>query len=162
MAQTPTLHRIVLTVLPFAAVALLLVGCGKQRGCNVFGTENYDPEAIVDDGSCIEMREKFLGQYVVTSDCINGAYIRTISETSDRFIVEISAIGDTLGKVKARVSGANLVLEPERQTVRSFVTVEGAGLFDEENGILNMSVRIRDSRTGTLVITNCLDRCVKN
>ncbi len=162
MIQGSMVKRLVMNLLPLTAVSLLVLGCGKQRGCNVFGSENYDPEAIVDDGSCVEMRDKFLGQYVVTSDCISGAYIRTISETSDRFIVEISAIGDTLGRVKARVSGVNLVLEPERQTVRSSVTVEGAGVFDEENGILDMSIRIRDSRTGTVVITNCLDRCVRN
>lgn len=162
MIQATVLKRLIMNLVPLTAVSLLSIGCGKQSGCNVFGSENYDPEAIVDDGSCVEMRDKFLGQYAVTSDCISGAYIRTISETSDRFIVEISAIGDTLGRVKARVSGVNLVLEPERQTVRSSVTVEGAGLFDEENGVLDMSIRIRDSRTGTTIITNCLDRCVKN
>jgi hypothetical protein len=162
MIQATVLKRLIMNLVPLTAVSLLFIGCGKQSGCNVFGSENYDPEAIVDDGSCVEMRDKFLGQYAVTSDCISGAYIRTISETSDRFIVEISAIGDTLGRVKARVSGVNLVLEPERQTVRSSVTVEGAGLFDEENGVLDMSIRIRDSRTGTTIITNCLDRCVKN
>ncbi|MCF8258578.1 MAG: hypothetical protein K9J06_13560 [Flavobacteriales bacterium] len=139
---------------------LLLVSCDKQRGCNRFGSENYDPDAIVDDGSCIEMRDKFLGQYSVTADCSEGAYLSTISETSDRFIVEITNIGDTLGTVTAEVIADNITIE--RQTVRTSVTVEGAGVYNSELNVLDMTIRIRDRRSGTEVITNCIDRCVKN
>lgn len=139
---------------------LVISGCGRESGCNVFGSENYDPEAVVDDGSCIEMRDKFLGQYSVTSDCMAGAYIRSINETGDRFVVEITAMGDTLGTVLGVVAGPDITID--RQTVRTNVTVEGAGVYDTAAHVLDLSIRIRDSRSGGLVITNCLDRCVKN
>lgn len=148
-------------LLPLTAV-LMLVSCGKERGCNRFGSDNYDPDAMVDDGSCIEVRDKFLGLYSVTSDCMGGAYLRTISETSERFVVEVTNIGDTLGKVTARVTGKDIVIEPKDFPVRNGVTVEGGGVYDEETGVLNMTVRIRDVRSGSVVITNCYDVCVKN
>lgn len=139
---------------------LLLASCGKNSGCNRFGSENFDPDAVIDDGSCIEMRDKFLGLYSVTSDCRAGAYLRTISETSDRFIVEVTNIGDTLGTVTAEVIANNITIE--RQTVRTNVTVEGAGIYDSDLNQLDLTIRIRDRRSGIEVITNCLDRCSKN
>jgi len=141
-------------------VILLLASCGKDRGCNRFGSENYDPDAVIDDGSCIEMRDKFLGLYSVSSDCRAGAYLRSVSETSDRFIVEVTNIGDTLGTVTAEVIANNITIE--RQTVRTNVTVEGAGIYDSDLNQLSLTIRIRDRRSGTEVITNCLDRCSKN
>jgi len=139
---------------------VLLASCGSDRGCNRFGSENYDPDAVIDDGSCIEMRDKFLGLYSVSSDCRAGAYLRSVSETSDRFIVEVTNIGDTLGTVTAEVIANNITIE--RQTVRTNVTVEGAGIYDSDLNELSLTIRIRDRRSGTEVITNCLDRCSKN
>lgn len=139
---------------------VLLASCGSDRGCNRFGSENFDPDAIIDDGSCIEMRDKFLGLYSVSSDCSAGAYLRSVSETSERFIVEVTNIGDTLGTVTAEVIANNITIE--RQTVRTNVTVEGAGIYDSDLNELSLTIRIRDRRSGTEVITNCLDRCLKN
>lgn len=156
---TTTFHA--LSALMLVSVSLLFLGsCGKESGCNVFGSENYDPDAVIDDGSCIEVRDKFIGNYGVNSDCFAAAYLRTISETSDRFIVEVSNIGDTLGTVTALVSGPNITIE--QQTVRNNVTVEGAGVYDSIYDNLNLSYRIRDNRSGSQVITNCLEVCVKN
>lgn len=148
------------TGIAFLVSVLFLQSCDKQRGCNDFGAENYDPDALIDDGSCIESRDKFIGAYSVYSNCFSNGFLRNISETSDRFVVEVSGINDTLGSVLATVSAQNIVIE--QQAVRNGITVEGAGVYDSELNELNLSIRIRDSRTGTMVITNCLENCRKN
>ncbi len=153
------------TVPVFLAAACLgasfiLGSCGKQRGCNSFGADNYDPDALIDDGSCIETRDKFLGTYTVDSDCFSNGFLRTISQTSERFVVEISSINDTLGSVLATVANQDLFIG--QQTVRNGVTVEGAGVYDSELNELNLTIRIRDNRTGTTVIRNCMENCRKN
>ena len=39
------------------------------EGCTDPDAENYDPRATIDDGSCIDKREKFTGDWAVSSDC---------------------------------------------------------------------------------------------
>lgn len=156
--RIPKRAGVVLTALMLTSH--LFQSCGKQYGCNSFGADNYDPYAMIDDGSCIEARDKFLGDYSVTSNCSTGAFERTISETADRFVVEISAINDSLGPVLGTVSAENIVIS--QQIVRNNVTVEGAGVFDLELNELNISLRIRDNRSGTTVITNCFENCRKH
>lgn len=73
-------------------------------------------------------------------------------------MVVISNLADTLGAVDARVYGDNITIE--LQTVQPSITVEGAGVYSEENAI-SLSYRIRDSRSGTEVITDCLEWCSK-
>lgn len=153
-------HKLCLVPLSLLFVACTVSSCGKDAGCNVFGAENYNPDAVIDDGSCIEVRDKFLGLYSVGSDCIEGSYLRSISETSDRFVVEVSNIEDTLGAVLARVSGENITID--QQVVRNSVTVEGAGVFVADENALSLTIRIRDSRSGIEVIHDCVDYCVKN
>lgn len=38
-------------------------------GCTDPNAENYDPRATIDDGSCIDIRQKFVGDWTVTTDC---------------------------------------------------------------------------------------------
>ncbi len=139
---------------------LFLNSCNRKEGCNAFGTENYDPEATIDDGSCIEVRDKFLGSFVVSSDCFAQSYSRTIEITSERFVVSISNISDTLGSVNARVSMDNIIIDP--QIIRNGVTIEGAGVYDRTANAVSFSYRLTDIRTGTEVIHNCLEWCTKN
>jgi len=136
----------------------LCAGCKKDSGCTEFGTDNYDPEAVIDDGSCIETRDKFLGNFQVSSDCIADDYARAIEVTSERYAVTISNLADTLGTVRADVFGANITIA--LQTLGTGITVEGAGVYVEENQI-SLSYRIRDSRSGTEVIQDCFELCTK-
>ncbi len=144
----------------FVIAAFFLNSCNRKEGCNAFGAENYDSEATIDDGSCIEVRDKFLGSFIVSSDCFTQSYLRTIEITSERFIVSISNISDTLGLVNARVSMNNIIIDP--QIVRNGITIDGAGVYDTTANAVSLSYRIRDIRSGTEVIHNCLEWCTKN
>lgn len=149
------------TFRPFLAIflcAILASACKKDSGCTQFGTDNYDPEAVIDDGSCIETRDKFLGDFQVSSDCFADNYMRVISVTSEQYTVTISNLADTLGTVNAQVFGTDITIEP--QILGTGISVEGAGLFVNENQ-LSLSYRIRDSRSGTEVIHDCFEVCTK-
>ena len=142
----------------FFLFAFLAYGCKKNSGCTEFGTDNYDPEAVIDDGSCIETRDKFIGDFRVNSDCFAADYTRTISVTSERYSVTISNLADTLGTVNAGVFGTDITIEP--QSLGAGITIEGAGIYVEENQV-SLSYRIRDSRSGTEVIHDCFEVCTK-
>lgn len=144
--------------LVFFLSALLVTGCKKESGCTKFGTDNYNPDAVIDDGSCIEARDKFLGDFVVNSDCISSVYTRTISATAQRYVVTLSNIADTLGSIDAHVAGTEITIEP--QIIAENISIEGAGLYVEENQI-SISYRIRDMRSGTEVIHDCFELCTK-
>ena len=135
-----------------------LYSCKKNAGCTQFGSENYDPDAVVEDGSCIHVRDKFIGAFNVTSDCFSDQYETLIAETQEEYVVAITNLADTLGPVQARVYADNITID--RQTVGIGVTIEGAGIYVEEAAI-SISYRIRDTRSGTEVITDCLEWCSK-
>lgn len=148
------MRPIVLTIL----LGATLLGCRKE-GCTQFGAENYDVDATLDDGSCILVRDKFLGNFQVSSNCFADDYQRTIETTTDQYLVTISNMADTLGTVEAHVWGKDIVID--RQTVRTGVTVEGAGVYVEENDAISLTFRIRDTRSGTEIINDCAEWCTK-
>ena len=41
----------------------IIVGCDKKRGCTDVHSDNYDPEAVQDDDTCVPTRFKFVGEY---------------------------------------------------------------------------------------------------
>ncbi|MCB0755440.1 MAG: hypothetical protein H6602_13140 [Flavobacteriales bacterium] len=142
--------------------ALILVtalySCKDNEGCTQFGSENYDPDAIVDDGSCVHIRDKFIGTFNVTSDCTSDQYEALITETPEDYVVTITNLADSLSSVQARVYADNITID--RQSIGIGVTIEGAGIYVEEAAI-SLSYRIRDTRSGTEVITDCLEWCSK-
>lgn len=145
-------------IAPLLLIIVAFAGCKKNVGCTKFGSENYDPEAVVDDGSCISIRDKFVGTFGVTSDCIADNYQRTISEKIDDNEVVISNLADTLPDVDAYVFADNITID--RQPVGQFVTVEGAGVALNDSTI-SISYRIRDNRGGIEVIHDCFETCSK-
>lgn len=66
---------------------------------------------------------------------------------------------DTLGSVEAHVTGINITIDV--QTVGTFLTIEGAGVYVEENDAISMSYRVRDTQTGTEIIHDCVEWCSK-
>jgi len=140
------------------SIATLAVGCKKDAGCTKFGSENYDPEAVVNDGSCVSVRDKFIGTFEVNSDCITDNYERTISEGAGEYDVVISNLADTLSDVNAYVFAENITID--RQSIGFFVTLEGAGVAINDSTI-SISYRIRENRNGIEVIHDCFETCSK-
>lgn len=142
---------------PFAIILILIAfsSCKKHEGCTKFGSENFDPDAVINDGSCIHIRDKFLGSFNVYSNCSDN-YELLITETIDDYVVAISNLADSLPTIEADVYGNNITIEP--QTLFPAVNIEGAGVFTTDSTI-EMSYRISDSRTGSSIITDCFEQC---
>ena len=51
------------------ASAVTLTGCREETGCTNRTSDNYNPDAVRDDGSCISARDKFLGVYRILHIC---------------------------------------------------------------------------------------------
>ena len=47
------------------AIAFSTTGCKEEVGCTTRTSDNYNPDAVRDDGSCINARDKFLGIYSI-------------------------------------------------------------------------------------------------
>ncbi|MGB0368429.1 MAG: hypothetical protein ACPGD8_03425 [Flavobacteriales bacterium] len=144
-------------IIPLFILIILACGC-KNRGCTDFNSENYDPDAAINDGSCILTRDKFLGEFEVNSNCFESVYMRSIVATQNEYIVVISNLADTLGDVEASVFGKNITIEP--QSIASQIMIEGAGVYMDGDTI-SISYRVRDSRNGIEIVHDCLENCVK-
>lgn len=143
-----------------ALIGILLFfasGCKKQAGCTKFGSENYDPDAIIEDGSCILEREKFLGTFTVNSDC-QDPYNCTIAEADGDANVVIQGLADTLGEVIAHVYYENLTIE--QQQVNTSVTIEGAGVYLGDDSV-SVSFRMRRIQNGQETVYDCFEVFVK-
>lgn len=131
-----------------------VTSCNKNVGCTEFGSENYDSDAIVDDGSCIHFRDKFIGTFNANSDCFSDSYELVIQEATEDNLVAISNLSDTLNVVTARVYGDNITID--LQTIGTAIRIEGAGVYADTNAI-SLSYRIKDSRSGQEIQTNCVE-----
>lgn len=59
-----------LLLLAMACVgATAFTGCSEEVGCTDRRGENYNPDAVRDDGNCINARDKFLGVYRIINIC---------------------------------------------------------------------------------------------
>ena len=50
-------------IICFFAGSIVLSGCNEEVGCTNRTSDNYNPDAVRDDGSCVNARDKFLGIY---------------------------------------------------------------------------------------------------
>lgn len=129
------------TSLPFrnlllaASLAVFTLGsltsC-QQEGCTDPESDNYDPQATVNDGSCIAWREKFNGSFTGNNACAgDGDQVTVITITpsaNDEDAVVVSVPGADL-LFTATVASAN-GLTIGKQTIPyqgSTVTISGAG-----------------------------------
>ena len=136
---------------------IVLVSCGGKEGCTDFGAENYDPDATVNDGSCVKVSDKFVGSFIVDADCMDHFYQITVNETADDYVVRILGLVDTTSNLEAEISGININIR--QQELHHHVTIEGAGVSID--GGISLSYHIRDSRTGSLLLQDCLQWCAR-
>ena len=141
------------TLVFFASLAL--ISCSQKEGCTDFGAENYDPDAVMNDGSCIQVYDKFVGEYIVDSDCFDGFYQIKIDKTSDDYKVRISGLADTLQPIDAEIIAGDLVIRKHERAHHVFL--EGAGT--SIGGGISMSYHVRDETGISVVFQDCLQWC---
>ena len=139
----------------FLFISLFLFSCSQKEGCTDFGAENYDPDAVMNDGSCIKVSDKFIGEYIVDSDCFDGFYRMTVERTNDDYKVRIKGLADTLQPIDAEIIAGDLVIR--QLEISHHVFLEGAGT--SISGGISMSYHIRDETSGQVVFQDCLQWC---
>ena len=70
MKNTPLKFPLIVLCMLMASV-FVIQSCGDDdvEGCTDINAENYDPEATIDNNTCIYARDKFIGEYVAVFTC---------------------------------------------------------------------------------------------
>ena len=107
-----------LTVL-LVVVSLVISGCKEEVGCTNRNSDNYNPDAVRDDGSCINARDKFLGVYrsihLCDLDTFNGEMIHDFDTAQLVTIVEDNLREEQKDDVEIRLFG------PDSLTIKALV-----------------------------------------
>ncbi len=95
----------------------VVVGCEKKRGCTDSFSDNFDPEAVQDDDTCIPTRDKFVGEYdgygtieigpdtLVSYDQVGLNVVDSTAQGQDGLIIGISNFDAQLYALSATVTG---------------------------------------------------------
>ncbi|MEX1189942.1 MAG: hypothetical protein WED33_11840 [Bacteroidia bacterium] len=75
------LHKIASIILLFSLITVL-PSCDKTLGCTDPTAENYDPEAELEDASCVTQRKKFTGLFAAGDGC-------NIAPAAQNYFVEV-------------------------------------------------------------------------
>jgi hypothetical protein len=116
------MNKKILKLLAFALVistVSLNTSCTKTEGCTDPTAENYDPEAELENNTCVTQRQKFLGLYLANGLCSSGAGNQT-----QGYFVEIRKSNQNLEDILLFNVG-NLFQNPVVATVnRSQITID--------------------------------------
>lgn len=82
---------------------VLFASC-QEEGCTIPYSENFNPNAEIDDGMCILWRDKFLGVFDVEENCNSGLYGYTMGIVTGNFD-ERSVIINNFGNFGVNVNG---------------------------------------------------------
>lgn len=152
----------------FLALAVCFIcgfsSCEEEVGCTDRRADNYNPDAVRDDGTCINARDKFLGVYNVLQICWPDTLLPqprfiTVSEDNIRLEekddVKLLNFGSDSITVRALISKNELTIPRQDLSVRGIpMTFRGQGHIDDE-GYLT----IRYSTwlpNGDLILDNCV------
>lgn len=125
---------------------LIMSGCREEVGCTTRTADNYNPDAVRDDGSCVNARDKFLGIYNLTHICWPDTMLplpryMTISEDDLRVAeddIKMLNFGEDSITVRALVNKHFITIPQQALSVRGIpMTFRGEGHIDE-NGYLTV------------------------
>lgn len=129
------LHLIAFAFLAVFSVSTL-TSC-QQDGCTDPMSDNYDPDAKKDDGSCVPWRDKFEGNYTGKNACAGApeqdiSIVITPSGTLDDGVV-VTVVGAGLIFTARVTSQTGLTIDNQQITYQgSTVTISGTGSLKNE------------------------------
>ncbi len=135
-----------LAMVGFFCALILSTGCNEETGCTERTADNYNPDAVRDDGSCINARDKFLGVYDILHICWPDTLLprpryMTIAEDDLREAeddIKILNFGDDSITVRALIDQNFLTIPTQNLSVRGVPkTFKGEGHIDD-NGYLTI------------------------
>lgn len=138
-------------LIPVLVLAMIgLTACEEEIGCTDRNSDNYNPDAVRDDGSCINARDKFLGVYrtlhLCELDTFNGEFpvpnnfdtVQLVTIVEDELReqkddVEIRMFGPDSVTVKALISRHQMRIPTQTLDVRDIdMSFIGEGHIDDE------------------------------
>lgn len=157
-----------LMLLAALATASCLSSCKEEVGCTTRTSDNYNPDAVRDDGSCINARDKFLGIYSILH--INwpdsfpnhlNPQVRYMTIAQDDLReqeddIKILNFGSDSLTVRALVSRHTIRIPRQDLSVRGIpMTFRGEGHIDD-NGYLTILYSTWLTSNGQPVITDAV------
>lgn len=142
-----TLRHISFVLILFGGIVIAssMSGCKEEVGCTTRTSDNYNPDAVRDDGSCINSRDKFLGIYSILHinwpdsfpDQLNQqTRLMTIAQDDLREKeddVKILNFGTDSLTVRALISRQTLTIPRQALSVRGIpMTFRGEGHIDDD------------------------------
>lgn len=155
----------------FLAGTIVLTGCDEEVGCTNRRADNYNPDAVRDDGTCINARDKFLGIYSTLHICWPDSLpdtqqpaprYMTIAEDQLRVEemddVKLLDFGMNNVTVRALISKQILIIPRQDLSVQGIpMTFTGEGHLDD-TGYLTIIYSMFDTN-GEPVLKDCVIFC---
>lgn len=122
-------YRITILCFIYVLVSVSFSSCERKEGCTDPLADNYDPSAELENGTCINAREKFVGVYLAYDNClfVQKNYVCQIVKSNanltDIFIINIHNLNAP--PVRATVVGSTFVI-PSQQ-LPGFRRFQGSG-----------------------------------
>ncbi len=145
-----------------------LTGCKEEVGCTNRTSDNYNPDAVRDDGSCINARDKFLGIYSILhinwpdsfpNQADQRTRFMTIAEDNLREAeddIKIFNFGADSITVRALVNKQRLTIPRQDLSVRGIpMTFRGEGHIDDD-GYITILYSTWLATNGQLVIEDAV------
>lgn len=148
------------SILAIIAFALTISSCNKDiEGCTDAESENYNPDANIDNNSCVYARDKFIGSFLGALDCQaplpnSEGFTITFSEgLNAKNTVEISfqntaaplpvLAGTVEGdKVIIAETQTSIAIDPTNPDVKTDLIYSGEGVLDSSGTTLTGTISV--------------------